>query len=248
MTDDEVRVGAMTRLRELETHPAANRVNPVIAEVLANVAHIAIRNRGTVGGSIAHADAAAELPCLLVASGGTVNATGPHGERTIVAEELFSFHLTTTLAQAEVLTEVRIPRLPPATGYAFQEYARRRGDYALAGVCTLITRGAGGVCNGARLAACGIDTRPVRLAAAEDVLRGKVIDEDVLKAAGEAAKGHVTLPGDLQATQAYRGDLLATLVRRTVARGGRAGGALRRWHGRSSRRRSPRPRPTPGAR
>ena len=217
VTESDTRVGAMTRQRALETHAAANDANPLIAEVLANVAHIVIRNRGTVGGSIAHADASAELPCLLLATGGSVRVTGPAGERSVAADDLFSFHMTTTLEQAEVLTEVRIPRLPPATGHAFQEYARRQGDYALAGVCTLITLGAGGICSEARLAGCGISDRPVRLSAAEDLLRGRAIDGDALQAAGEAAKGHATLPDDLQASQAYRADLLATLVGRTVA-------------------------------
>ena len=225
VTESEVRIGAMTRQRALETHAGANAANPLIAEVLAHVAHIAIRNRGTVGGSIAHADASAELPCLLLAAGGSVGATGPAGERRVAADELFSFHMTTTLAQAEVLTEVRIPRLPPATGWAFEEYARRKGDYALAGVCALVTRGAGGVCTGARLAGCGIADRPVRLAAAEDALQGSALDEDALGSAGEAAKAQVTLPGDLQASQAYRADLLAALVRRAAARAAaRAGG------------------------
>lgn len=225
VTESEVRIGAMTRQRTLESHAGANAANPLIAEVLAHVAHIAIRNRGTVGGSIAHADASAELPCLLLATGGSVCATGPEGERTVAADDLFSFHMTTTLAQTEILTEVRIPRLAPATGWAFEEYARRRGDYALAGVCALVTRGAGGVCTGARLAGCGIADRPVRLAAAEDALQGSTLDEDALMAAGEAAKGHATLPDDLQASQAYRADLLAALVRRAVSRAAaRAGG------------------------
>ncbi len=225
VTESEIRIGAMTRQRTLESHAGANAANPLIAEVLAHVAHIAIRNRGTVGGSIAHADASAELPCLLLATGGSVCATGPEGERTVAADDLFSFHMTTTLAQTEILTEARIPRLPPATGWAFEEYARRRGDYALAGVCALVTRGAGGICTGARLAGCGIADRPVRLTAAEDALRGSTLDEDTLAAAGEAAKGHATLPDDLQASQAYRADLLAALVRRAVVRAAeRAGG------------------------
>lgn len=225
VAEGEVRIGAMTRQRTLESHAGANAANPLIAEVLAHVAHIAIRNRGTVGGSIAHADASAELPCLLLATGGSVSATGPEGERTVAADDLFSFHMTTTLAQTEILTEVRIPRLPPATGWAFEEYARRRGDYALAGVCALVARGAGGVCTGARLAGCGIADRPVRLAAAEDALQGSTLDEDALMAAGEAAKGYVRLPDDLQASQAYRADLLAALVRRAVVRAAaRAGG------------------------
>ena len=221
VSESEIRVRAMTRHRDLETHTAATAANPLVAEVLANVAHIAIRNRGTVGGSIAHADAAAELPCLLLATGGTVRAAGPDGERTVAAEELFRFHMTTALEQAELLTEVRIPRLPPATGHAFQEYARRQGDYALAGVCTLIALGRGEVCTEARLAACGIDSRPVRLTAAEDILRGSAVDEDARQAAGEAAKGHVALAGDLHASQAYREDLLAALVRRTAAQAAR---------------------------
>ena len=225
VADRAIRVGAMTRHRELETHPGARQANPLIAEVMANVAHIAIRNRGTVGGSIAHADSAAELPCMLVATGGTVRAAGPDGERTVAADDLFSFHMTTTLEQAEVLTEVRIPTLAPATGHAFEEFARRRGDYALAGVCALITQDGDGACAEARLAGCGIGSRPVRLAAAEDVLRGRPVDEDALREAGEAAKAYVTAPGDLQASVPYRKDLLAALVRRTAARAAaRAGG------------------------
>ena len=209
-----IRVGAMTRHRELETHGAANAANPLIGEVLDNVAHIAIRNRGTVGGSIAHADSAAELPCLLVASGGTVSVQGPDGSREIAADDLFRFHMTTTLDQTEILTEVRIPALPPATGYAFEEFARRRGDYALAGVCTLLTM-EGSVCREARIAACGIGARPIRLAAAEDALRGRVVDENARSEAGEAAKKYMTAPADTQASEAYRRDLLAALVRRT---------------------------------
>lgn len=209
-----IRVGAMTRHRELETHGAANAANPLIGEVLDNVAHIAIRNRGTVGGSIAHADSAAELPCLLVASGGTVSVQGPDGSREIAADDLFRFHMTTTLDQTEILTEVRIPALPPATGYAFEEFARRRGDFALAGVCTLLTL-EGSVCREARIAACGIGARPIRLAAAEDALRGRIVDEDARSEAGEAAKEYMTAPADTQASVAYRRDLLAALVRRT---------------------------------
>ncbi len=219
-----IRVGAMTRHRELETDAAANAANPLIGEVLDNVAHIAIRNRGTVGGSIAHADPAAELPCLLVATGGAVTVEGPGGSREIAADDLFRFHMTTSLDQAEILTEIRIPALAPATGYAFEEFARRKGDYALAGVCTLLTV-EGGVCRAARIAACGIASRPVRLAAAEDALAGRALDEAARNAAGEAAKEYVTAQADLQASEAYRKDLLAALVRRTAATAAkRAGG------------------------
>ena len=219
-----IRVGAMTRHRELETHEGANAANPLIREVLDNVAHIAIRNRGTVGGSIAHADSAAELPCLLVAAGGSVSVQGPDGSREVAAEDLFRFHMTTSLAQSEVLTEVRIPALEPSTGYAFEEYARRRGDYALAGVCTLLAI-EDGACSEARIAACGIGAKPVRLTAAEDALTGRPVDEAARTDAGEAAKDAMTAPADMQASEAYRRDLLAALVRRTAATAAkRAGG------------------------
>ena len=225
VADGEIRIGAMTRHRELELHREANAAMPLIGEVMANVAHIAIRNRGTVGGSIAHADSAAELPCLLVAAGGTVGATGPAGARELHADDLFEFHMTTALDQAELLTHVRLPAPAPATGWAFEEFARRRGDYALAGVCALISLDRDGGCAQARLAGCGIAARPVRLTAAEDALRGRPPDPPTLAAAGEAAKAYVTLPGDIHATEAYRRDLLAALLRRAVARAaGRAAG------------------------
>ena len=112
---DVITVGAMTRQRDLERDEAVQRANPLIAEVLGNVAHIVIRNRGTVGGSIAHADAAAELPCMLVATGGSVVARRVGGERTIAAEDFFHFHMTTVLEAGELLTEVRIPALPSLT-------------------------------------------------------------------------------------------------------------------------------------
>ena len=214
---DVIRVGAMTRQRDLERDAAVQRANPLIAEVLGNVAHIVIRNRGTVGGSIAHADAAAELPCMLVATGGSVVARRADGERTIAADDLFLFHMTTALEAGELLTEVRIPALPPDTGYAFQEVARRHGDYALAGVCALVTL-KDGVCSAARLAACGVASKPIRLADAEAALLGAPPEGDALARAAEAARDHVAASDDRQASGEYRKDLVAALVRRTVTK------------------------------
>lgn len=214
---DVIRVGAMTRQRDLERDEAVRRANPLIAEVLGNVAHIVIRNRGTVGGSIAHADAAAELPCMLLATGGSVVARRPGGERTIAADDLFLFHMTTALEAGELLTEVRIPALPPSTGYAFQEVARRHGDYALAGVCALVTI-KDGVCSAVRLAACGVASKPTRLADAEAALLGAAPDGDAVARAAEAARAYATASDDRQASGEYRQDLVAALVRRTVTR------------------------------
>ena len=212
---DVIRVGAMTRQRDLERDEAVRQSNPLIAEVLGNVAHIVIRNRGTVGGSISHADAAAELPCMLVATGGSVVARRVGGERTIAAEDFFLFHMTTALGADELLTEVRIPALPPRTGYAFQEVARRHGDYALAGVCALVTL-RDGTCTAVRLAACGVASKPVRLAGAEAALLGAPPEGDALVKAAEAARDRVTAGDDRQASLDYRRDLVSALVRRTV--------------------------------
>ncbi len=219
-----IRVGAMTRHRELELDAAANEANPLVGEVLANVAHIIVRNRGTIGGSIAHADAAAELPCLLVACGGSVIVQGDDGKRTIEAEELFQFHMTTSIGEGELLIEVQIPALPPNSGSAFQEVARRHGDYALAGVCALVTIN-GGKCSVASLAACGIASKATRLVNAESVLVGSTLDDAAVAAAGEAAKEYVTASDDAQASTAYRQQLVSTLVKRTVKTAtSRAGG------------------------
>ncbi len=212
---DVVRVGAMARQRDLERDEAVRQSNPLIAEVLGNVAHIVIRNRGTVGGSIAHADAAAELPCMLVATGGSVVAHRVGGERTIAAEDFFLFHMTTALGADELLSEVRIPALPPRTGYAFQEVARRHGDYALAGVCALVTL-RDGVCSAVRLVACGVASKPARLAEAEAALLGAPPEGDALVKAAEAARDSVTAGDDRQASLDYRRDLVSALVRRTV--------------------------------
>ena len=220
VTDGIIRIGAMTRHRELEQHEAALRANPLIGEVMSNVAHAIIRNRGTIGGSIAHADAAAELPCLLVATGGSVVTEGQEGQRDIPAEDLFLFHMTTSIKSGELLTQVRIPSLPENTGYAFQEVARRHGDYALAGVCTLVTMERG-VCTSARVAACGIGSKPLRMTEAEAELVGGGMETHRLEKAGEAARQYVTESNDLQASTEYRKDLVAALVRRTAALGAR---------------------------
>ena len=214
---DVIRVGAMTRQRDLERDGAVQRANPLIAEVLGNVAHIVIRNRGTVGGSIAHADAAAELPCMLLATGGSVVARRAGGERTIAADDLFLFHMTTSLEAGELLTEVRIPALPPRTGYAFQEVARRHGDYALAGVCALVTL-KDGVCSSVRLAACGIASKPTRLAESEAALLGAPPEGEALGRASDAARDYATAADDRQASADYRRDLVSALVRRTVTK------------------------------
>lgn len=213
----EITIGAMVRQRQVEKDDAVHRANPLLREVLGNVAHAVVRNRGTVAGSIAHADAAAELPAMLLATGGAVEVRGPSGGRAIDAGDLFRFHLTTNLAADEMITAVRIPNLAANTGWSFKEFARRHGDYALAGICALVTLDDAGNCAQARLSACGIASTAVRLDQAEAELAGGVLDEVTIARAAKAARDAVTAADDSQASTAYRRHLVDTLTRRTVA-------------------------------
>lgn len=214
VSDDAVSVGAMVRSRALELHDGAFAKAPVLRAALRHVAHVPIRNRGTVCGSIAHADPAAELPAVLLALDGHVVARGAAGERVVPAAELFAFQMTTTLAADEIVVKAVFPAQRAGEGHAFLEYARRQGDYAMAAVCALVTMDGDRVA-GARLAACGIADTPVRLTASEAVLAGKPLDEARLAEAAAAAREAVTNDAD-GTGGAYRRRLLSTLVTRAV--------------------------------
>jgi CO/xanthine dehydrogenase FAD-binding subunit len=211
----DIVVKAMTRHRELELSDVAYRANPLIREAMAFVAHIPIRNRGTVVGSLCHADAAAEMPMVLLLTDGSVVGQGPEGRRTIAADDFFQFHMTTSRKPGEVIVEAHFPVLPPGAGYAIDEFTRRHGDYAIAAACAIVSLGKNGSVADVALAACGIASRPVRLVAAEAVLKGQTLSADVVAAVGEAAKEAVTAPDDMHATISYRRHVVATLVRRT---------------------------------
>jgi carbon-monoxide dehydrogenase medium subunit len=193
--DGRITVGAMTRQRALERSEEAAKACPLLREALLQVAHAIIRNRGTVGGSIAHADPAAELPAVLVALGGKVRAVGLNGIRDIPAEELFEFHFTTTLAPDEILTEVSFPALPARSGYAFLEVSRRHGDYALAGVACVLDG------DNVRMTFTGVGPRPL------------LVEGDDPEAAAAAA----TPVGDIHGTAEYRRGLVRVLAGRAVA-------------------------------
>lgn len=213
----EIVVKAMTRHRELELSDKAFAANPIIREAMAHVAHIPIRNRGTVVGSLCHADAAAEMPLVLLLTGGNVVAEGNEGRRTIPAGAFFKFHMTTERRHDEIVVEARFPALPKGAGAAFDEFTRRHGDYAIAAVGAIVSLDGNGTATEVRLAACGVSSRPIRLNVAETALNGTKLSATDLAAAGEAAKATVTAADDMHATTAYRRRVLATLVRRTVA-------------------------------
>jgi len=224
---DAIVIKAMTRHRELELNREVRRVNPLIAETMQHVAHVPIRNRGTVVGSLCHADPSAEMPLLFVLLDGTMVATGSAATRHIAAADFFQSFLTTSRRQDEIVIEARLPVLPDGAGFAFDEVTRRHGDYALVGVgCVLLLDGGGRVQN-IRLAACGTSDRPVRLKAAEAALDGSLLASSDLAAAARASADAVTQTDDMNTSMSYRRRVLSGLIQRLVpiaasrARGGK---------------------------
>jgi CO/xanthine dehydrogenase FAD-binding subunit len=216
VNDDGIVVKAMTRHREFELDANVLRLNPLIAETMQHVAHVPIRNRGTVVGSLCHADPAAEMPLVLVLLGGSVMAHGPAGTREIAAEDFFKSFLTTARSQDEVIVEARFPALPPGAGWAFDEVTRRHGDYAVVGVGCVVNLDGEGRASALRLAACGIADRPVRLTAAEAILNGTALGSSELDQAVAASASAVTQPDDMTVSASYRRRVLGTLIGRTV--------------------------------
>jgi CO/xanthine dehydrogenase FAD-binding subunit len=210
-------IKAMTRHRELELDPDVRRANPLIAEIMAHVAHVPIRNRGTVVGSLCHADPSAEMPLLFVLLDGTLVAKGPSGTREIPAAQFFQSFLTTTRKQDEIVVEARVPVLPAGAGAAFDEVTRRHGDYALVGVGCVLELDGGGRAQRVRLAACGISDRPVRLKAAEAALNDTALATADLDAAVRASADAVTQSDDMNTSASYRRRVLGGLIRRLVA-------------------------------
>jgi aerobic carbon-monoxide dehydrogenase medium subunit len=212
-------LGAMTRQRAVERSDVVARAAPLLAEAMPSIAHPQIRNRGTMGGSIAHADPSAELPAVMLALDARFRAQSSSGERSIAAGEFFKGMLETALHPGELLVEIAVPPLPASGGTAFLEMARRHGDYALVGVAALVTLDSRGRCAAARLAALSVGDGPVLLVEAGKVLVGRSPSPELLRAAGDAAATRdVDPPSDIHASAAFRRQLVAVLTRRALAR------------------------------
>jgi carbon-monoxide dehydrogenase medium subunit/6-hydroxypseudooxynicotine dehydrogenase subunit alpha len=215
-TGGDLYIGAMTRQSMLERSETVAAHWPLLRQAIDFVAHAQIRNRGTVGGSLAHADPAAELPVALAALDGSVVVRSLRGERVIRWDELFVTHMTTSLEPDELLVEVRIPALPERTGAAFAEYARRHGDFALGGAAVTVTADAAGVCERAAIALLAAAPTPLRAAAAEQVLTGRRIDADAAREAAAEAVRDLKPTGDIHGSSGYRQRLIESMVRRAV--------------------------------
>ncbi|MGB0631406.1 MAG: FAD binding domain-containing protein [Alphaproteobacteria bacterium] len=214
---DCLAIGTMTREREIENSDLVRNVCPLVHDATLNIAHLPIRSRGTIGGSIANADPAAEYPATVLALDATLVARSVRGERHIAAADFFDGVLTTTLEADEILTEIRIPKAQANSGAAFVEISRRHGDFALAGVGAQVTLDGDSIAE-VRLAACGVGAGPVRLTDAETGLRGKVLSDDVLAQAARAASAQVDPDGDAHATADYRRKLAGVMTKRAVAK------------------------------
>ena len=214
--DYGVRLGAKVRWRDIEDYTRLRTAHPLLVAAIAHVAHYQIRNRGTVGGSLAHADPASEMPAIAVTCDAELTLVGPSGQRVVQAKDFFLGALTTALADNEVLVEVRLPPWPSRRRWGFQEFARRRGDFALAGVAAFYDTDDAGRAVNAHVGVLGACHRPHRVPQAEAVLNGKVVDAATVQAAGKAAAEAVDPPSDLHASAAYRRALVATLLERAL--------------------------------
>ena len=226
---DSLAIGAMTRERAIENSDLVRVAAPLLHEATTHIGHLPIRTRGTIGGSLANADPAAEYPATMLALDATMIARSVRGERRIPAAGFFDGVMTTTLAPDEILTAIAVPKAPPGSGWAFVELSRRHGDFALAGVAAQIAC-AGDALTDIRLAACGAGPGPVRLKDAEAAVRAGFrnggLSGDALDAAARAAAAEVDPDGDAHATAAYRRKLAGVMTRRALEKAlGRARGA-----------------------
>jgi carbon-monoxide dehydrogenase medium subunit len=214
--DGGLALGALTRQHVVESLPVIRARCPVLAEACHLIGHLPIRHRGTIGGNLAHADPASELPALMLALDAELSLASHSDHRVLPAEQFFTGALQTALQPGEVLTEVRLPGLPPRTGGAFVEVARRSGDYALVGVAAVITLNEVGRCQRARVALCGVGPSPVRAQEAEQVLLDEVAGGEVLAEAARRAGNATDPPSDVHASAAFRRKLARYTARQAI--------------------------------
>ncbi|HTG31620.1 MAG TPA: xanthine dehydrogenase family protein subunit M [Thermoanaerobaculia bacterium] len=219
--EGHLRIGAMVRQRRLERDPLVAGMAPLLHEAVPFIAHPQIRNRGTFGGSLAHADPAAELPALAVALGARFRLRRAGGDRWVAAEEFFAGLFATALEPDEMLVEAAIPPSPARTGWAFLEVARRHGDYAQVGVAARVTLDDSGRCREARLVYLSVGDAPVIAREAARLLAGQELSPEAIAAAAEKAAGDEMDPlGDIHATPEFKRHLARVLTRRVLQKAG----------------------------
>jgi aerobic carbon-monoxide dehydrogenase medium subunit len=204
------RVGALTPHSVLEHSPELG----ITSMVAATIADPQVRHRGTIGGSLAHGDAASDLPAAMLITEAEVTLQGPDGQRSVAAADLFQGYMTTAVGETEVLTEVRIPVLD-GWGYGHHKFNRRSEDWAMVGVCVVV-KSAGGTCEDVRIGLTSMGSVPLRATAAEEALRGQELSDENIAAAAQLAADGTNPPSDLNATVEYKRHLARVLARRAI--------------------------------
>jgi carbon-monoxide dehydrogenase medium subunit len=212
--EDGVRLGAKVRWCDIEADKRLAVSHPLLAEAIKHVAHYQVRNRGTVGGSVAHADPSAEMPGIALTCEARMTIVGPSGTRIEEAADFFVGPLQTTLEPDEILTEIHLPAWNARRKWSFLEFARRKGDFAMAGVALYYDLDEENQIVGAHVGAIGIADRPIRLTEVENLLNGNILTEKLIAAASAKARQTVDPPSDIHAPSAYRAALVSTLLAR----------------------------------
>ncbi len=218
LEDGVLRIGAMTRHATLERSVEVAATVPLLVEAARQVGHVQIRNRGTVGGSVAHADPAAELPVAFTALDAHFHLRSARAARVVSAQELFVTHLTTALEPDEMVTEIAVPVPAAGTGSALVEFARRHGDFALGGAAVLVRLDHEGICESCSIALLAAAPTPLRARAAEEFLLGDRLDERTAAEAAVRALAEIRPTGDIHGSAEYRRGLLETMVRRALVK------------------------------
>jgi len=212
-----VTIGALTTYRELEDADNLKTSLPIIAETANVVGDPAVRARGTLGGSLAHSDPAADFPAVVLALGGSVKAVGPNGERTISADDLFVDLFTTALAENEVLTAITIPTATGQVGMAYEKHSHPASGYSVVGVAAVLGIN-NGICESARIAISGATAKATRATAAEQAITGKPLNADTIAQAADVAPNGIEANGDIYASAEYRTHLVKVYTKRALTR------------------------------
>jgi CO/xanthine dehydrogenase FAD-binding subunit len=214
---DHIRLGAMTRYRALERDGDFLKACPLFADALPHIAHPAIRNRGTVGGNLSHADPASELPAIAIAMRAKMRIKSSRGERELAASDFFVGLLATDIQPDEMLVEVTLPKTPPRSGSCFMELARRRGDFALAGVAAIVSLDDDDCVTHLRLALCGVGEIPVDASTAAASLIGQKCTEAAIEAAAVDVQKALAPSGNIHASPEYQRHIAGVLTQRAIA-------------------------------
>jgi aerobic carbon-monoxide dehydrogenase medium subunit len=214
--NDGLHLGPLVRWCEIERSADVARHHPLLKEAVAHIAHYQVRNRGTIGGSLAHADPAAELPCIAVTCGATLSLFSGSGIRKVAADEFILGELETDLRHDEIIVDVHFPAWPGTRCWGFKEFAKRRGDFALGGVAVYVDLDRTGIATDCAIGILGASSRAVRLVEVERMIRGSRVEPELIRKAARSARTLVDPPQDIHASREYRKALIGTLLERAL--------------------------------